>query len=420
MATDSLFVQSEVVRPKLQKWYESFNVASNLVKKGEVQKVGERDYRMPFETTPGGRFGTFNPDFGAIGAGSAFQGDVLKGSFFPLRLNFALSMLKMDATSSSEVAIVNALKDALKKGMPEMSVYSDFSFHGDGTATFGTATATSVVNSQQVYTLEPNMGIQRARRGMYVNVADSAYGSIKSSANTYIKRIDYANKKVILSGTVGSAANSDVLMYDGVSLPGSSAAPAWQRGLYYWNSAATSGYLAGIDRSVEPEVIANSVNVGGTITPANGLQLLDQIGQRRGEVADGLVGLANTSQRAAVYFQGVAISEWQRSSKDDMLDIMPNARKMEFSFCGVNHKIDYRQDRSRIDWIVPELWGRAQMRPLDYFELEGQGRFYRIYDPTSGTPLAGLQFSLVSNEDFYCVDPGGQGILTGLTLPSGY
>src|SRR5690242_3964142 len=132
--TNTLYMQSEVVRPKLQEWYESFNVASNLIKgKGEVQRIGERDYRIPIELSPGWRYGTYDPNFGAIGRGSSLTGDVLKAAFFPTRINCELSQLKIDATANSEVAIKSAFKKSIAKGMPEMAVYDDFSFHTDGT-----------------------------------------------------------------------------------------------------------------------------------------------------------------------------------------------------------------------------------------------------------------------------------------------
>ena len=54
MATNQIFQQMERVRPKLQPWLNSFPVASNFVEKGEVETIGERDYRIPFKHTRAG------------------------------------------------------------------------------------------------------------------------------------------------------------------------------------------------------------------------------------------------------------------------------------------------------------------------------------------------------------------------------
>lgn len=418
MATNTLFMQSEVVRPKLQRWLESFKVASNLIDKGEVQQVGERDYRIPVELTPGGRYGTYDKNFGDMNRGSSLGGNVLISTFFSTRINFELSMLKIAATAKKEIAVKSAFKDAIGKGMPEFAIYEDMSFHTDGTAVAGTATAVTTVSGQTVYTLDANMGIQRMRRGMYLTVYNAAF-TVILAANLFIVSIDYPNKKITMSGTVPGAGATDVLCFDGVTGTTGSA-PTWKKGLYYFNSSATSGFLLGIDRATEPETIANNVNVAGVVGPLDGLKLLDNMGQRRGLLPEDLQGLANTSQRAQIYTEQVANSEWLLTpgSKVAPSDQLPDARKGKFPFAGITHNLDYRQDRSRIDWISPSTWGKAQLAPMDYFEIGGQ-RFFQI-SGASGAPAAGLWFSLTLDQDFYCVDPGSNGFLYGLTIPSGY
>src|SRR6185436_900792 len=116
MATDTLFEQSEKVRPKLQEWLQSYAVASNFIKKSEVEQIGERDYRIPFLTQHGGRYGTFDPDGGDRGRGTSMKGGVMISTFFPTRMNFELTQLKMDATAEREIALKSAFKDAITNG----------------------------------------------------------------------------------------------------------------------------------------------------------------------------------------------------------------------------------------------------------------------------------------------------------------
>ena len=414
MATDTLFMQSEVVRPKLQQWQEQFAVASNLVKKGEVHRVGERDFRVPIKLAAGGRPGTYNPDGGDVGRGTAMKGNVLISTFFPTRINFELTDLKIDATDSTEVAVKSAFKEAIKDAMKEMALADDIYFHTDGTAVAATVTAQATVSSKTVYTLDSSFGIQRLRRGWYVKVYATAYGSIR--ATDYIYSIDYANKQITMGTTISGAAATDIICFDGVS--GTGSAPAWKSGLYYSNNYASSGTLYGLDRSTEPELLANSVNVNGQVTPNHGLLLLDQIGQRRGEVSDELVGLANTPQRAQIYSQQMSLSTWMRGAKDGPIDVLPNVKKTEFPFAGINHMLDYRQDRTRIDWIVPSLWLRARLFDVKYYE-KGGIRFFPIAG-TDGAPAASTWFSLLQAENWVNTDPGSGGVLYACSQPSGY
>lgn len=415
MATDSLWQQSEVVRPKLQLWQEQFMVASNLVKKGEVHRVGERDFRVPVKLAAGGRAGTYNPDGGDLGRGSSMTGNVLISTFFPTRINFELSDLKIDATDSTEVAVRSAFKEAVKDIVKESAIADDIYFHTDATAVAATVTAQTTVSSRTVYTLDTSFGIQRLRRGWYVTVYATGYASIRAQG-VFIYSIDYPNKKITLNTTVSGAASTDIICFDGVS--GTGSAPAWKNGLYYSNSYATSGYFYSVDRAVEPETIANSVNVAGTVTPNHALLLWDTIGQRRGEVADEIVGLANTPQRAKIFEGQVAISTWMRGTNDQPMDIMPSVKKSEFPFVGIKHMLDYRQDRSRIDWIVPSLWIRARLFDVKYYEKGGQ-RFFPIIG-ASGAPSATTWFSMIQAENWVNTDPGSGGVLYGCSQPSGY
>jgi len=419
--TNSLWMQSEVIRPKLQEWQESFVVASNLIEKTEVTRVGERDFRAPIWLSAGGRFGTYDNNFGDMGRGSSMTGDRLISTFFPLRLNFELSKLKMDATADAKVSPAGSVfKETMKRAMREFAVYNDFSFHTDGTAVAGTATATATVSGATTYTLDANFGIQRMRRGMYVVVYSSDFNTLRASG-MFVTKIDYSNKKITLSGLVASAGATDVICFDGVNTTG--AAPTWKQGLYYHNSYASSGTYQGLDRAVEPELAVNSINANGALTWNHGLLLLDAIGQRRGQEPTGLKGLANISQRAQIFSEQVALTVNLQNSKDmEARDFLPNATKdaskSSFPFAGIDHLLDYRQDRSRLDWIVPSLWGKARLNQLGYFEIGGQ-RFFFIPGP-SGAPQAGLWFSLTQDENFVSFDPGSQGTIYGCSLPSGY
>ena len=69
MATNQLYQQSEVMRTKLMpEWLmKPQGVLLDFFEKGEYETVGERDYRIPFKKSFGGRFGHYDPQMGEIG-----------------------------------------------------------------------------------------------------------------------------------------------------------------------------------------------------------------------------------------------------------------------------------------------------------------------------------------------------------------
>ena len=416
MATDQVFQQSEKVRPKLQPWLNSFAVASNLVEKGEVEQVGERDYRIPYKTQRAGRYGTMDKDGGAFGRGNAMTGDKMVSTAFTTRMNFEMTQKQKDVTKNKEIAIVSVFNDALKDGMDHYSLQEDFSFHGDGTAVMATVSAQTTTSSRTVYTMESNVGVQFVRRGQLPVIYATGYASIRSTS-LYVYSVDVKNKKVTMSGTVPGAAATDILCFEGVT--GTGSAPAWKKGLGYFINSSTSSTILGISQSTEPEVQSNFINVNGVISWQAGMALLDMIDDRRPQTSAKLIGLANRAQRAQIMIQEMQVSRWDRGTKDSPIDLLPKINMQSFPFCGVDVMIDPQMDRSKLIFWDPKMWGRARITNLHWHETSDGRRFFNLYG-ADGSPAAAEWFGLTMDEDWYCTDIGTTGLLYGLTLPSNY
>ena len=67
--------------------------------------------------------------------------------------------------------------------------------------------------------------------------------------------------------------------------------------------------------------------------------------------------------------------------------------------------------------------GRARLAPTGFFQTPGvsgeNGRFIQLYGG-SGGPAAGVWFSLTKDDDLYSINPGQQGLISGLPLGSFY
>lgn len=421
MASNQLYVQSEKVRAKFPEWYQmKWSVATDLInRQGGEERIGERDFRNPFDKTEGGRFGKYDPNAGDMGRGAGPTGDVMTGSYFSVRLNFELSDLAIKATDRSPNDISNGykvFKRTIKKAFPTMMKYLDKTFHSDGTAVLATATAHTTSSSKSLYTLDTNFGAMRLVRGQYVTVYDTTLATINSASTLYVDYVDYVNRQVRLSGTVPGAAATDKICFEGVS--GSS--PAGFRGLYYWNDYTTSGTTAGINRANEPEIWANSVNASSTgLTHEMGMALLHRMLMRRGEIGDRVVGFAAPAQQAQIWSNLLSIQNYDASNSQQYIDRLPvGLRKKSFVWCTVPHFVDIHQDQKRLDWIDPSTFVKCVLSPPDYFETPGDSqRFYRPYGG-SGAPAAAVWFGLTCDMDYANDNPGVNGVVYGLALPS--
>lgn len=415
MSTDALFAQSEVVGKKMPEFFGKAAVALNLIKKaGDVERVGERDFRAPFLTQNGGRTGTFSADGGAFGRGTHAKGGVFTQTYFPLRINFEMSQLMIDATANPEVSRLNAFKKAMKEAIPEMALFCDQMFHSDATAIVGTSTAQATVSSKTVYTMDTVTACRKLRVGQYVIPYNSVGSALNSGTAVYIEQIDFAQRKVYLSALIGSADVGDTLCIDGVT--GSS--PTGPNGLKYFHTASTSGSTLGVTRSTNYEVVSNEVAVSAVPTFMQGQKLIDQMLERRKTLAKDATWLASEKQKSNLYAQVQNIQNFDMAKGGSYnTDLNRDAGKLEFNFCGYKGMVDAHQDNNRMDLIVPSDWGRVQIKDLGYYEVGGQ-RFFTLYDSTTGSPSANLWFGLYILENYICRNPGNGGFLSGLTLPS--
>lgn len=423
MASDTLYQQSEKVSKLFPKWQdEPWNVALDLItKRGDLETIGERDFRVPFDTIIGGRVGTYNPDMGDMGRGSGPKGNYLISAYFPLRLNFELSHLQLKATRDRSVAKKPILRETMKAAVPEFMQYRDKFFHSDGTAVLATATAHSSGSGVSVYTLDTLFGAKRLRRGQYVTVYNAALTSALSMSTLYITALDTVNRTVTLSGIVPGAGATDKICFEGVS----GASPAGYKGLYYWHSTATSGTTGGINRALEPEIVVNNVDGTGGLTPQHMLLAYHRVADRRGEMADDLVGLASFAQHAAAIANVLVIQTMDISKGvPASLDRLPkNLRARSFELGGVPIYIDRHQQNDRIDIFPPKVWGRTQLDDMHFYEEtvgQQEGRRFFELRGGSGAPAAGLWFGLTVDEDFFCSNPGAAVVITNLTVPAGY
>lgn len=428
MATPTLYQQSEKVRKVLARVFseEETGAAIDFWKKTEVERVGERDFRIPLQWTQGGRFGYSNLDMGDMGRGTAPTGDKLITTFITARMNFEMSMLSIQATSDKSIALKNVFKDCLSNAIPEMLRYLNRSLHTDGSTVLGTATATGTGPAgETTYTMETKFKTNRLRRGQYVNVYDTNLAAPKSASQLYIKNINWGTRVVTLSGVVPGAAATDKLCAEGVAGP----SPMGILGMYFYNSSAQSGYTLGINRAVEPEIIPSYVTASGGLLHEHGMLIYHKIIERKGKEPSDLMGIMPLAQQAKLYQDVLLIQNWDVSrGTGSNPDRMPEFRNKNFcNFANMKHMIDPVQDNSRIDYVSPSQCGRVALpgingesQDVDFFQLPGSNQRFFHLTGASGGPAAGVWFGLVANFQTFMGDMSTGGVLEALDLPSLY
>ncbi len=446
--SDVYQAQIEKVRNKLQVYFETSDQISGLIGKGsEVETISRRLYRIPIMLYRGGTFQKFNADAGDMGSGSGMKVDKLTAGYIYSDYVVEVSLETIDVTSKPGQSVVNVFAKQLAEAMTELKCYDDISFHGDGTGTLtsnGSAYGSGGWSGGDTMTFAgatDYLGVGKLREGMAVSVwaTGAATKRVTSPIPLIIDHIDYTNKVVYFNGTITAGASSDLLAFANLTSdtaltsfsstwPGSASSAGqltgdtFRHGFRYANDATTSNYYLGQIKSSLTQLLPSRVNASSSsLVFPHGLLMLDQIVQRRdADVTKGMVGVAHMSQRAAVHSIGVAISNWNRSSNDKSLDVMPSniGYEQTFEFCGIKCYLSKRQDRSRFDFLVPKVWGRAQLHDTKFHEVGGKNLFESR--TSTGTLKAAQHFLIVQAYDFVCFDPGCQGYIDNLALPTGY
>jgi hypothetical protein len=85
---------------------------------------------------------------------------------------------------------------------------------------------------------------------------------------------------------------------------------------------------------------------------------------------------------------------------------------------GAPIKKSYSWDKSRIDFIVNEVWGRAEMNPAGYYEEEGR-KLFELRGASGGVATATI-FYIVASFNVFVNNPAACSFIDGLTVPTGY
>jgi hypothetical protein len=426
---DYLSTMYEEVRDKLQEMYDVIpNLAVGMVMnriKGTV--VSSRDMRIPLEVEPGISYRAFDPDGGALGRNDNAKTVHQLISTFSTLSGGEITLKQIRATQGRKQAVASALTKLLKNAVYEAKHFDDCSFHsspdGNAQGVIGYATAHSAASGTSVYTFADNaangshgLGVNLMRRGMKAHVFSNNLGTFRTSAAAIkITAVDKNAKTITFASTIAGGANDDKILFDGVT-----STPAWKYGMFYFNSNLTTGNLLSLSRSANPEIVAQSVDAGGSLLiPAHAMLLSDKILQARGTSDRTYKGFSHMAQRNRVRELQISVSELAIGKTQDMVNLVPTG-KTEFAFGDFTFSIDLHMPRTRLDVLVPANWGKISLgnAGIDFLLDQNGNKFNTIMATADGSPTTAYDFYLDQHENVFSADAGSQGFIYGLAVPA--
>ncbi len=407
-------LELEKVLPKVQTVFERDDKFYANIKKRNVEVMSYRQMRVPLELRPGGSFQYFNPDGGDMGRGSGPQWD--KATLQPVFMseNIEYTKLTQWATNSNEKAIQNAVKKLVATALDEMRRQLDSQCMQDGTGVIGTVTSfTTSGGVDTVILTTDGFGVRLMRFNQVVQVFDSTLATNRGSAT--ISYWDVANNTIKLTPAIGGLTNGDKIVTAGLSSPASM--PALY-GVPYQHSADSTGTWLGFNRATTPEIRANRVNAASSpLTLPFPRLAINKIGNR--------VGLDNSfapdawmhpAQQQAYEEIGQLVSIIQKAAKEEGLNMFFNGNNMQLAGAAV--KTSFSWDKTRIDFVSDEVWGRGEILPIGFYTTDGR-KIFELRGPSGGI-LAAEIFYMVNGMQLFVNNPAACAYIDNLAVPSGY
>lgn len=405
-------MELERVIPKIRVLFERDDKFFSNIEKRDVERISNRQMRVPLELRPGGAFQYFNADGGDLGRGGGPTWDkaVLTSVFASENIEY--TKLTQWATDDDRKAITNAVRRLTATALDEIRRQLDAQMMQPGTGVIGTITSVSTSGGVDTYTCTTDgFGVRLMRFGQVVQVWDTTLATFRGKGT--ITLWDVENKQVAVTPSILNATGTDVLVTDGISSPAS--LPALF-GVPYHHSNASTGTWLGFQRSTTPEIRASRVNAASSALTLPFARLaINKIGNR--------VGIDNNfnpeawmhpCQKQAYEEIGQLVSVIYKEPKDEKLNMYFDGMQL----AGAPVKPSFNWDKTRIDFVVKEVWGRAEILPIGFYTTDGR-KLFEIRGASGGVAAADI-FYMVCGMQTFVSNPAACAFIDTLAVPSGY
>ena len=406
-------LELERVIPKIRVLFERDDKFYSNIKKRDVEKISNRQMRIPLEVRPGGSFQYFDANGGDLGRGGGPTWDkaVLTSVF--VSENIEYTKLTEWATDDARKAIVSSVRRLTATALDELRRQLDAQLMQDGRGIIGTVTTDTPTGGSNVIVLTTDgFGARLIRYGQTVQVFDTTLATNRGSG--VVTFYDVENNTIKITPQIAGVIAGDLIVTNGITTP--SAYPALY-GVPYHHSNASTGTWLGFDRATTPEIRSNRVNAN-----SNALTLplprlaINKIGNR--------VGIDNNfnpnawmhpAQQQAYEQIGQLVSIIQKAAKEESLNMYFGG---SMQMAGATVKPSFNWDKKRIDFVTDEVWGRGEILPIGFYTTDGR-KIFEIRGASGGVATADIFYMVVGMQTFVS-NPAATAYIDALAVPSGY
>jgi hypothetical protein len=411
--TQVVALELEKVLPKVQTVFERDDKFFANIQKKNVEVVSYRQMRVPLELRPGGSFQYFNPDGGDLGRGGAQQWD--KATLQPVFMSQNIEYTKLTdwATNGNTKAVQSSTRQLVAKALLEFRRQIDSQYMQAGNGVVGTISVVSTAAGVDTYTLGTDgFGARLVRYGQTIQVWDSTLATNRGSGE--ISYWDVVNKQIKVPAIAGATAG-DLLVVKGISSPTS--IPAIY-GVPYQHSNASTGTWLGFSRSATPEIRSNGVNASSAaLTLPLPRLAINAIGNRVGIDNDMAPNAWMHPCQVQAYEEiGQLVSIIQKQAKAEGLNMYFGENGMQMA--GASVRTSFSWDKTRIDFVSNEVWGRGEILPIGFYTTDGR-KIFELRGPSGGIVTADI-FYMVNGHQAFVNNPAATAYIYTLAVPSGY
>lgn len=404
-------LELERVIPKIRTLFERDDMFYSNIKKRDVETISNRQMRVPLEIRPGGAFQYFDPNGGDLGRGGGPTWDKAVVTCVFVSENIEYTKLTQWSTDNDRKAITNAVRRLTATALDELRRQIDAQLMQPGTGVIGEILSVSTSGGVDTYVLTNEFGARLMRYGQTIQVFDVTLGTLRGSGQ--ITLWDVSTNTIEVTPAIAGAVATDQIVTYGITAPNS------LPGLYgvpYHHSNASTGVWLGFNRATTPEIRSNRVNGNNSAFSLPLPRLaVNQMGNR--------VGLNNNfkpkawmhpCQKQAYEDVGQAVIFIQKQAKEEGLDMYFD--RMQMAGCPV--KDHFNWNKTRIDFVSDEVWGRGEMLPLGFYKTDGRNIF-EIRSSSGGVATSDI-FYMVNGMQTFVNNPAATAYIEPLAIPSGY
>jgi len=409
-----LALQLEKVRDKVPLLYERDDILLTMIQqRGDIERVSSRNMRLPLQLVPGGKAGSYNADGGDLGRGSGSQYDVAQVS--PIFFRFAVEMTKLAqyATTGRERAVEDTAKREVVNGMRQFRSFLDKLMQTAGNGVLGTVSSFATTT----WTMATPPGAALVYPGQTIQVYDPTLTTNRGSCNVVSADPISSTQTIVVDANPGGLTANDVIVHDGLS----GASPVSLFGIKYHQNNATTGTWLNLNRATYPIQLATPrVNAGNAaLTPAAVRLAINKVRKALGiNHLSKLIAYMAVEQEHAWENLGITVSQVIKeggSAGGNDLDLLFTGRK---TMSGVPIKSSVNADQTRVDFLDLSHWGRAVLKDIDFYEVNGNTVF-PIYGASGGL-AASFIFYFDTAFQIWNDSPRSGAYIDTLARPSGY